>query len=65
MSEQYPWYREVKASASIEQGDFVSSCPIIVPLPEMVVGESVRTKLRKYNVIIMSQSCDLRPIVRS
>jgi len=52
------WYSIVKSNEPLFQGDFIDSCMIILP----VLGqetEEITTKAIKYNVIIMSQSCDL------
>jgi hypothetical protein len=58
--DEYPWYKQIQASNPIRQGDFVNSCPIVVPRPEMFVSNGpIRTNVQKYNVVVMSQSCDL------
>ena len=62
MSEKFPWYEIVDNSESILQGDFFFSCPIFVPSPEYSVikeDETVPVEVVEYNVIVMSQSCDL------
>ena len=65
MTPQYPWYHLI-ADDTLEQGDFFFNCPVLLPywdgyksdLPE---GDGYLIKARKtsYNVVIMSQSCDL------
>lgn len=61
----YPWYEIVEGS-QILQGDFISSCPIILPPPDYYSlkfinekSRNVKVEVEEYNVIIMSQSCDL------
>lgn len=54
---RYPWYELIDGDTFPLQGDFISDCPIIVPNKE-ITGIIDATK-RLYNVIIMSQSCDL------
>lgn len=65
----YPWYESVE-SDSLEQGDFIDSCQVIIPryIPIDMVEESMRAVSASYqiesdtityNVIIVSQSCDL------
>ncbi len=58
MSSEYPWY-EVAADDKIMQGDFIPECPIIIPPSEISEQEEFEVVIRKYNVIIMSQSCDI------
>lgn len=55
---KYPWYGVVSADAEIEQGDFLSSCPVIVPSMKVKVG-SVPAEVKEFDVVVMSQSCDL------
>lgn len=63
MAQQYPWY-EVTDDRIVLQGDLLQGCPILDPSVEMLGGgeglsEQFYTPLRTYNVVIMSQSCDL------
>jgi hypothetical protein len=41
------------------QGDFVSECPVIIPPPYINIDEIAAVDIKLYNVIVMSQSCDL------
>lgn len=54
------WYAEVHSDAPIEQGDFAPSCPVVVPSGE---GGSrvISARIDQYDVIVISQSCDLAP----
>jgi len=56
-SERYEWYKVVKDN-TLQQGDFFYDCPITMPLanPEK---EDVEVKVMVYDVVVMSQSCDL------
>jgi hypothetical protein len=57
---QYPWYAVVKRNVPLEQGDFLFDCPILVP--KSIPDESrveVEAEVLVYNVIVLSQSCDL------
>lgn len=56
--EKYPWYEIVRFDEPLLQGDFIDSCPVIIPLSLIGVGE-VKVDVIEYDVIIMSQSCDL------
>lgn len=57
--EKYPWYEVVDGDEPLLQGDFLRNCPVIIP-PETYEGDSdVTTEIQEYNVIVMSQSCDL------
>ncbi|MBI3245438.1 MAG: hypothetical protein HYZ50_02890 [Deltaproteobacteria bacterium] len=65
---EYPWYEMVNGP-SLQQGDLFDRCPILIPqvtLPESVeVLESVGREMhldgevQDFNVVVMSQSCDL------
>jgi hypothetical protein len=60
---EYQWYEIVTETEPILQGDFLYSCPIVVPStaiePETIGQKIVSAKVIEYDVIIMSQSCDL------
>lgn len=56
---EYPWYKTVEQSQPPEQGDFVYSCPIIVPPTTIEESKQVEADVITYDVLIMSQSCDL------
>ena len=58
MSSEYPWY-EVADDDKIMQGDFIPECPIIIPPSEISEQKEFDAIIRNYNVIIMSQSCDI------
>lgn len=63
MSLTYPWYELVEGSA-LEQGDVLLNCPVAVPsfpdnLDESLVGETLPARVQRYDVIVMTQSCDL------
>ncbi|TFG20421.1 MAG: hypothetical protein EU530_03410 [Promethearchaeota archaeon] len=54
----YPWYGTVASLDGLEQGDFVFSCPILEPEFDSNKNEVTAT-YAEYNVVILSQSCDL------
>ena len=57
---EYPWYEIVGSDVSLSQGDFFESCPIVVP--HTVIDRDVETvavSVKEYDVVVMSQSCDL------
>lgn len=62
MSEEYPWY-EVVEGGTLEQGDILESCPVIVPDPNLPFpvpeDDDVPGILRFFDVVVMTQSCDL------
>ncbi|MBC8521827.1 MAG: hypothetical protein H8D26_07565 [Methanomicrobia archaeon] len=39
------------------QGDFIKECPVIIPPSE--ISDEVEVRIINYDVVIMSQSCDL------
>jgi len=64
MSKDYPWYEHVEGQ-DLLQGDFLDRCPILippknfhVPLDTSEVSE-INVGIKTYDVVIMSQSCDL------
>jgi hypothetical protein len=54
----YPWY-DIVEGAEILQGDFLKSCPVIIPPKKIEPGGRVPVDVIEYDVVIMSQSCDL------
>ena len=56
---EYPWYGIMKREDPIEQGDLVNSCPIIIPSSDLEEGKKVSADVDEYDVVVMSQSCDL------
>ena len=57
--EKYPWYEVVDGNEPLLQGDFVKSCPIVVPHTGIELETRVPAEVIEYDVVIMSQSCDL------
>ena len=54
----YPWYDIVDGSEALMQGDFINTCPVLVPASSF--GESrISARVMEYDVVVMSQSCDL------
>lgn len=56
--ENYPWYDVLKGDDQLLQGDFIKDCPIVIP-PSELNEEEVEVEITTYNVVVMSQSCDL------
>lgn len=54
---QYSWYDAVDGEEDLMQGDFIKECPVVIPPSELSSGMDVR--IINYNVVIMSQSCDI------
>jgi hypothetical protein len=61
------WY-EIVEGDELLQGDFVPNCPIIVPPTSLEIPDSPErlldvfagdVRVRTYDVVILSQSCDL------
>ena len=55
---KYPWYEVVNAGEPLLQGDFINSCPIVKPPSQIELGK-VEADVIEYDVLVMSQSCDL------
>jgi hypothetical protein len=58
--DEYQWYKVVDGTEQISQGDFLYSCPVVVPItpiePETIEQKTVSAKVIEYDVVIMSQS---------
>lgn len=57
---EYPWYEIIVSDALLSQGDFFESCPVLIP--HTVIDRDVETavaSVKEYDVVVMSQSCDL------
>lgn len=56
----YPWYEIARPDQRLEQGDFVHNCPIVVPTMQIEAGGvEADADIVDYDVVVMSQSCDL------
>ncbi len=61
----FPWYSDVETHATLEQGDIIEKCNIILPsqahYQAIVEDREVDTPLRilEITAIIVSQSCDI------
>ncbi len=69
MTSEYPWYSIVEGE-DLEQGDFIDECEVVVPhytllnlvdetIPANQPTFQVAAKTDVYNLVIISQSCDL------
>lgn len=63
MPPDYPWYQLVPPNEDLLQGDFVDDCALVNPSVEIdtdeMEGSLVEAEVLIYDVIILSQSCDL------
>lgn len=61
--EKFPWYEIVNTNEPILQGDMLFSCPIFIPssgyYSSVKEDITVPIEVKEYDVIVMSQSCDL------
>lgn len=56
----YPWYSEVSAREALQQGDLILKCQIVQPSAEAYAeNQTLSADIAEYDVIVMSQSCDL------
>ena len=56
---EYPWYRIVERESTLHQGDLFYDCQIIVPFLKAETETRLVATARDYNVVVVSQSCDL------
>jgi hypothetical protein len=57
-AEEFQWYKIVKEEC-IMQGDILKDCPIVIPPSKIEKGVAIDAKAVTYDVIVLSQSCDL------
>ena len=59
----YPWYLKLlQQNNSIEQGDFIYECPIVIPPNNLSVfntEDSFEISIQTFDVVVISQSCDI------
>ena len=55
----YPWYEFVDGTTEIQQGERIENCPILIPPTNIGDEEDIEIEVSEYNVVILSQSCDL------
>lgn len=56
----FEWYQELSnGDNSIEQGDLLQACPVVLPPKTIVPGTICQALVQEYNVVILTQSCDL------
>ena len=56
---EYAWYEVVEAGSPLAQGDFIDDCPIMIPTGGVTDGRP-DVEVRRFDVVVMSQSCDLQ-----
>lgn len=58
---EYPWYAIADSKDGIEQGDIIRQCPYVIPLsdPTETPDQDFETDIVTYDIVIMSQSCDI------
>lgn len=55
------WYGVINGYEDLMQGDFMYECPIIIPSTvNLADGMDIDAIVKNYNVVIMSQSCDMK-----
>lgn len=59
MAMEYPWYDIIPADNNLLQCDFIDRCPIVIPSSTISEGKKISADVMEYNVVVMSQSCDL------
>lgn len=63
MKKGYLWYEIVDSDEDLLQGDFIKECPIVIPpseiSSELKIPDGTEMRIINYDVVIMSQSCDL------
>ena len=62
MDSDFPWYGLVQSSDELEQGDLLFGCPVVSYAPEIgfpIAKETIPAVKAIFDVVVMSQSCDL------
>jgi hypothetical protein len=61
VSVHYPWY-EIVEGEGLEQGDLLRQCPVILPASDLsfpLPDETMPADVLTFDVVVMTQSCDL------
>lgn len=53
------WYQNVTDNEILMQGDLIYGCPHVIPPKEICVGQDINVDIITYDVLILTQSCDL------
>ncbi len=57
---KFPWYKICdRGDSSLEQGDFVPNCPIVIPPDTIHQDNEPEIEVQEIDSIVLSQSCDL------
>ena|SRR5699024_3609875 len=57
---EFSWYELcAKEDVTLQQGDFILDCPIVIPPEQVNEGDTVDISVQKIDSIVLSQSCDL------
>lgn len=60
MARNFDCYDKAAANEGLEQGDFIIDCPIVIPTTDNYSEQEViDTKVQMFDVVVMTQSCDL------
>lgn len=58
MSDDSSWYITLDPTEPLSQGELINNCPVIIP-PKKLDQEKYMLNVKQYDVIIVSQSCDI------
>ena len=58
MSDDISWYITLKSTDTLSQGELINNCPVIIP-PKKLDQKKYMLNVKQYDVIIVSQSCDI------
>jgi hypothetical protein len=57
---EFDWYELCpEDNNSLEQGDLILECPIVIPPGPIEEGDSIEIDVKEINSIVLTQSCDL------
>lgn len=59
MPEDLAWYQKVIDNDILMQGDLIYGCPYVIPPKQISIGAERRVDIISYDVLILTQSCDL------
>ena len=58
MSDNITWYITLDSNDPLSQGELIRDCPVIIP-PKKLDQKKYMLNVKQYDVIIVSQSCDI------
>jgi hypothetical protein len=56
---EYPWYSIIEQNNDLQQGDFITDCPVVIPPATLNLKDIPDVDVKKMDAVVLTQSCDL------